>query len=192
MSTILNQGALDANRKGQLTLSQAIGMLPLIFIGGIIFLMGAGLMTILIYSLIAHTFKGSILVGVIFDSALSIVFFAIGYAVGGKRLIDMIIGKVSQVEGRGDKFSAASSGGSRGGRVLYYSVGKVDFQIPFYGTWKTLESYVMVRAYYTPLSKSLVNIEPLYSSKSSASSMDPALDELRILEEEEQKAKKQK
>jgi hypothetical protein len=199
MSTIFNQGALDANHKDRLTISQRIGLLPLILVGGIFILLGALMAASLVqfvHSVISHTFQGDILAGgigaVLFGGVFPIFIFWLAYVVGGKRLIDLITGKVSQVEGRGDKYSGGGSGkGGSTQRVLYYSVGDEKFQIAFYGTWKKLPSETMVRAYYTPLSKTLVNVEPIHSQSGTAK-RDLEFDALHILEEIEQKAKKQK
>jgi len=171
MNNVFNPGALDANRKAQLTISQRIGLLPLILIGGIFILFGVLMVTSLlkfVYSVITHTFQGDILAGgigaVLFGGVFPIFIFWLAYLMGGKRLIDLITGKVSLVEGRGDKYSGAGSG-KRGStrRDLFYSVGNEKFQIASYGTWKKLPGETMVRAYYTPLSKTLVNVEPIYS-----------------------------
>lgn len=195
MSNVFNQDALNTNRQGRLTLSQSIGLVPMILIGGIFFIIAVGILGILIYSLITHTFKGSILVGVIFDGGISLFLFWLAFMVSGRRLIDMLIGQVRHVEGRATKYAAR---GSRGGRILHYSVGKEDFQIAWSGTWEALHGEAMVRAYYTPFSKTLVNVEPILSQSSPPESAggnlirDEELEGLQKLEKAEMESRKQK
>jgi len=198
MSGVLNQGALSTNRQGRLTLFQYIGLVPLILIGGIVFLIAIGISGWSTYNNIHNTLTNQLITMVIVvPISLSLIYLA--YMIGGKQLIDLIAGKVSQVEGRGTKSSSAGSG-ERGStqRNLWYSVGKINFQIAFYGKWKALPGETMVRAYYTPLSKTLVNVEPIYSQTSppegarGSLKQDEELEGLQRLDKAEKAAKKLK
>ncbi|MEP7136036.1 MAG: hypothetical protein ABI904_13990 [Chloroflexota bacterium] len=161
MSPIPNLDALDANEQGRLTLAQAIGLIPMIVIGAILFLVGAFISGGIIYGLISHTFKGSLLAAVIVGGSTSLALFWVAYMVGGTRLIDIVLGQVRHIDGQGVRYTGR---GSRGGGVIYYyGVGKQDFQIISGKTWRALPESVMVRGYYTPLSKSLVNVKHFYS-----------------------------
>ncbi len=160
MYFILNPGALDANRKGRLTLLQVIGLVPWVLFGAFVFAPGAGMIGWFFYSVITGTFDGNILLGLIFNIGFAAILIWFGYIIGGKLLIDMIFGQVRQIEGQGIKFSSA--GGTSGGKSYYYSVGKTNFQIPSYGTYKHLHDANVVRAYYLPRSKTLVNLESNY------------------------------
>jgi len=192
MSGVLNQGALSANRSGRLALSQALGMVPLMVVGAILFLIGAGMSGGIIYSMIVGTFKGGVMgviFALIFGGGMSVFLFWLGYILGGKRLIDILLGQVRTVEGRVIKFVEP---GSRGGRILYFSVDKDNFQIATYGAWKKLPlDGSMVRGYYAPLSRALVNVEPLYTQAGATGSaqgradVDEDLEELKRLEQEE-------
>jgi hypothetical protein len=160
MSNIPNRDAYTANRQGRLTPMQAMGLVPMILIGGVFFVLAAFISVSIIYALITHTFKGSVLAGVIFGGGLSLVFLWLWYVISGTQLIDIVMGRVRQVEGKAMKYSGRSSSGK--GIIHYYSVGDQDFQIMWSGTWKALPDLVKIRAYYTPYSKSLVNYESLF------------------------------
>jgi hypothetical protein len=189
MNNILDPRSLDANRKGRLTLLQAIKLMGWVLFGAFIFLPGAAMFGWFIYSLIAHKFNGigSIIFGAIFNVGFAALLMWFGYLVGGKLLIDMLLGPVRQIEGSGMKYSASSTG-SRGAN-LYYSVGQLTFQIPSYGTYKALHDANVVRAYYLPRSKTLVNLESTYSITSYGKPrnfrQDKELDEILRLEEAE-------
>jgi len=197
MSTVLNQSALNDNRQGRLTLPQAIGLIPMILIGGIFLLMAIFISGGIIYGLVTHTFKGSLLAAVIIGGGMSVAFLWLWFVISGKRLIDMFMGKVRHVEGRAIKYTARGSSSS-GGVVRYYSVGEEDFQIALGVSWKALPEGEMMRAYYTPLSKTLVNVEQIYSQSSASQSAvgnfkrDEELEGLQRLEQAEIEAKKQK
>ena len=158
--------ALDANKQGRLTQSQAMSLIPMILMGGIFFLMGAAFAIGSIIGILAILFTTQISSGSVIGSAmigltgggLALVLLAVGYFIGGKRLIDMIRGKVLFMDGTGNR--RLGSGGA-GNPSLYYKVGETDFQI--YGkTYHALpDSTKKVRAYYTPLSKTLINVEML-------------------------------
>jgi hypothetical protein len=196
MNNILAPRALDANRKGRLTLLQAIGLMGWVLFGAFPFLSGVAMFGAFIYSLIAHKFNdiGSIILGAIFNVGFAAGFMWMGYLIGGKLLIDMLLGQVRQIEGSGMKYSASSIGSQ--GATLYYSVGQLKFQIPSYGTYKALHDAKVVRAYYLPRSKTLVNLESTYSITSYGTprnfGQDEELDELLRLEEAEMNTKKQK
>ncbi len=44
---------------------------------------------------------------------------------------------------------------------MYYSVGNLHFQIPSYGTYERLSDAPSARAYYLPISKTLLKVEYL-------------------------------
>jgi hypothetical protein len=196
MSPIPNYDAMDVNKKGRLTPSQAVGLIPLILLGGVFFLIGVFISGGIIYALISHTFKGSLLAAVIFGGTISLMFFIFAYLLGGTRLIDLVIGQVRHVEGQAIRATERSM--SRGGGVSiirYYAVGEQHFQIWSKKTHKALPEFVMVRAYYTPLSKTLVNVEHVYSQSGmpeSAFGRDQELGGLQKLGKAEIEAKKQK
>jgi hypothetical protein len=195
MNSILDPRALDANRKGRLTLLQAIGQMGWVLFGAFPFLSGAAMFGWFIYSLIAHRFHdlGSMILGAIFNVGFAAGLMWLGYLIGGKLLIDMLIGQVRQIEGSGMKYSA--SGRGSGGKVFYYSVGELDFQIASYGTYKALHDAKVVRAYYLPRSRVLLNLESTYSINSYGRSSNYGHDEelaeiLRLEEEVAMEAKK--
>jgi len=166
MNFILNPGALDTNRKGRLTLLQVIGLVPWVLFGAFVFAPGAGMFGWFIYSQITQTFEGNLLFGLIFSVGFGSILIWFGYIIGGKLLIDMILGRVLQIDGQGLKFSSA--GGTSGGKSYYYSVGEINFPIPSYSTYKRLHDANIVRAYYLPRSKTLVNLESNYLQPSTS------------------------
>ena len=188
MNSILDPRALDANRKGRLTLLQAIGQMGWVLFGAVPFLTGVGMFGWFSYRLIAHKFNdvGSTIIGAIFDVGFAAGLMWLGYLIGGKLLTDMLIGQVRQIEGSGMKYSA--SGRGSGGKVFYYSVGELDFQIPSCGTYKALHDANAVRAYYLPRSRVLLNLESTCSINSHGMSSncghDEELAEILMLEEE--------
>jgi len=165
MSPIPDHAAYDANEKGQLTQAQAIGLLPLILLGAVFFLMGVvAFGGIVISALITNTVKGNVLTAVISGGVVSLIFFIFAYLIGGPTLIDLVKGKVQQVDGQAIR--ATERRYSRGGGaslVYYYAVDEQQFRVWSRKTYKALPEFVMVRAYYTPLSKSLVNIKHIYT-----------------------------
>ena len=187
MNNILDPRSLDSNRKGRLTLLQAIKLMGWVLFGAFPFLLGLVMFGWFIYSLIAHTFKGSIILGAIFNVGFAVGLMWMGYLIGGKLLIDMLLGQVRQIEGSGMKYSASSTG-SRGAN-LYYSVGKLKFHIPSRGTYQALHDANVVRAYYLPRSNTMVNLESTYSITSYGKPrnfrQDEELDEILRLEEAE-------
>jgi len=193
MGNILNDNALNDNRQGRLTLSQAIGLVPMILIGTIFLLIAIFISGGIVYGLVTHTFKGSLLAAVIIGGGMSVMFLWLWFVLSGKRLIDMLMSKVSHVDGRARKYTARGSSSS-GGVVRYYSVGEEDFQIVLGVSWKALPEGEMMRAYYTPFSKTLVNVEPIYSRPDTQGNLKPddELAGLQKLEKAEMEAKKQK
>jgi len=197
MGNILNESALNDNRQGRLTISQTIGLVPMMLIGCIFLLMAIFISGGIVYGLISHTFKGSLLAAVIIGGGMSLAFLWLWFVISVKRLIDMLLGKVSRVEGRAIKYSVRGSSSSSG-FARYYSVGKEDFQISLGVSWKALSEGEMMRAYYTPFSKTLVNVEPIYSRSSTPQNAqgsferDEELTGLQRLEQAELEAKKQK
>lgn len=197
MDNILVPRALDANRKGRLTLLQAIGLMGWVLFGAFPFLAGVVMFGWFIYSLFAHTVNdiGNLIFGAIFNVGFAAGLMWMGYLIGGKLLIDMLLGQVRQIEGSGMKYSSTSSSK---GRSLYYSVNELDFQIPSYGTYKALHDANRVRAYYLPRSKTLVNLESTHAHSITSYGapgnfrQDEELDEILRLEEAERDAKKQK
>lgn len=187
MNNILDPRSLDSNRKGRLTLLQAIKLMGWVLFGAFPFLLGLAMFGWFIYSLIAHTFNGSIILGAIFNVGFAVGLMWMGYLIGGKLLIDMLLGQVRQIEGSGMKYSASSTG-SRGTN-LYYTVGQLKFQIPSYENYKALHDANVARAYYLPRSKTLVNLESTHSITSYGKSrnfrQDKELDEILRLEEAE-------
>ena len=164
MSPIPDYDAYDSNDKGRLIQSQAMGLIPLILLGGIFFLVGVLISGGIILALITNTLKGSVLIAVIFGGMFSLMFFAFAYWFGGARLIDLARGEVRHVDGQAIR--ATERRYSRGGGasiVYYYAVGEQQFRVWSRKTYKALPEYVMVRAYYTPFSKTLVNVKHLYS-----------------------------
>ncbi len=197
MNNVLHPNAIDANRKGRLTLFQAIGLTGWVLFGAFLFLPGAAMFGWFIYSLSTHVLNdiGSIMFGVIFNVGFAAVMMWFGYLLGGKLLIDMILGPVRQIEGQGTKYTASSS---RRGRTYYYSVAEQHFQIPSYGTYKNLHDASNVRAFYLPRSKTLVNLEWGSSSSGVSHSApkeltgDEELNKLWRLEQAEKEAKRRK
>lgn len=160
MNNILQSDAINANanRKGRLTLFQAIGLAGWVLFGAFLFLPGFGMFGWFIYSLTIRNINdiGTIIFGAIFNVGFAAAMMWFGYLLGGKLLIDMILRQVHQIEGQGMKYTASSS---RNGRNYYYSVSEQNFQIPSYSTYKNLHDADNVRAYYLPRSKTLVNLE---------------------------------
>jgi len=155
MSNILNERAVNANRQGRLTLPQAISLLPMILLGALFIGLAAFNLVGVVNSFGAH--KGDPFVNALIGGGLAIGFLWLGFMIGGKQLIDILIGRVRTIDGRASKVVSRDSSG----KVLFFSVDTVDFKILWTATWKALPEGIMVRAYYTPRSKSLVNIEPL-------------------------------
>ena len=162
-----NAESLDANKNGQLASSQISSFIPMILMGGIFFLIGlflaaAGVSAI--YVFVTKSQPGALFGVVMFGIPSLLVFWAV-YRIAGTRIIDILIGQVRSVEGPGGKSGHTTSGystttgRSTGGTTYLYVVGEMQFQISrkmykFLPEWNK-----KVRAYYTPLSKSLVNIE---------------------------------
>ena len=168
MSPIPDHDAYDANDKGRLIQSQAIGLIPLIVLGGIFFVIGVLISGGIIYALITNTLKGSIPIAVIFGGTFSLMFFAFAYWFSGTRLIDLVKGEVRHVDGQAirateRRYSRSGGGGGGASIVYYYAVGEQQFRVWSRKTYKALPEYVMVRAYYTPFSKTLVNVKHIYS-----------------------------
>lgn len=197
MNNALYPNAMNANRKGRLTLLQAIGLSGWVLFGAFLFLPGVAMFGWFVYGLITHTLYdiGAIVFNAIFNVGFAAVLMWFGYLVGGKLLIDILLGKVRQIEGQGMKYSGSSG---RSGRNYYYSVGEQNFQIPSHGTYKNLHDANNVRAFYLPRSKTLVNLE--WDSSPSGTSHgipkefagDEELSELWRLEQAEKETKRQK
>ncbi len=152
----LNQGALTYNRQGRLAPAQMVRLLPLTLVGVLLFLIGAGLAAGLVYGLIPQTFQGNVAVGVIMGGIFALLPIWFGYKVGGKPLLDLLFGRVVHVEGGSSKDSTFVGSAL----VYWFYVGKESFQV-YQGTYNKLPGRGSVRAYYTPRSKTLVNVEPL-------------------------------
>ncbi len=163
--SIVDQGALKFNQQGRLAPNQLFRLLPLILAGAILFLLAALFIVLIIVSAAqAHYAIGAIAGAGITFGGLALLFMWLGYVVGGGSLLDLLFGQVSQVEGvsRKDKINDVSYASTRrsGGVIYSYSVGKESFQL-FRRTYDQLPKGIPVRAYYTPRSNTLVNIEPL-------------------------------
>ncbi len=163
--SIVDQGALEFNRQGRLAPGQVTYLLLMILVGTMFFIIGAIVAMILIMAIIAHAMTGSAVIGIIFDSAFALLFVWLGYVIGGEQFLDLLFAQVSQVEGRGAEDTTIASG-RYGGLVYWYSVGKESFQVSR-RTVHQAPRGVPVRAYYTPRSRTLVNIEPLQQVSSS-------------------------
>jgi len=75
---------------------------------------------------------------------------------------DILGGKVVSIEGSASKHTERARNGK--GSIFYYSVGTLSFQIPASWTWEKLPQG-HVRAYYTPNSKTFINVELLSSEQ---------------------------
>ena len=155
MSRIRNNRALDANRKGRITLSQAVILFPLILVGVLLM----GLAAFILVGVVASfsNGKGDPIVNAIVGGGLGIGFLWLGFQVGGKQLIDILTGQVRSMDGLASKLISRTTAG----RALFFSVDKTTFTIFGMADWEALPDGVRVRAYYTPLSKSIVNVEEL-------------------------------
>ena len=160
MSSIPNQDAMDANRNGRLALSQATSLMPLIVLGGVFFLTGALILGGLIYAVISGRIEGSVVPGVIFGGVFSLLFFLFAYLVGGAPLIELMMGKVSHIEGKAFKGETQRRTEASSGTLHTFMVGKEQFQVSK-KNYEALPESGMVRAYYTPLKKKLVNVEKI-------------------------------
>jgi hypothetical protein len=159
MNSIFDPKALEANRKGKLTLLQSIRFMPWLLFGAIMFLMGLGLTGIYIYNdFIARTTSDtvSVVLGAVFFVGVGIVLMWIGYMIGGKLLIDLLFGQLRKAQGRGMKHSAWTS---KGRENLYYSVGELKLTILWDGIYRALPDGDFVTAYYLPRSKMFINLE---------------------------------
>ncbi len=197
MNTALHPGAIQANRRGRLAPAQAAGLAGWVLFGACLFAPGAAMFGWFCYSVLTQrlTGAGPILVNAIFNVGFAAALMVFGYLLGGRLLIDILQGRVMQVEGQGMKYSGA---GSSSGAVYYYAVGQQNFQIPSYGTYKKLHYAGAVRAYYLPRSKTLVNVEPIASPFDRSANLpkeaaaDPQLSELWKLMQAEKRAKQTK
>jgi hypothetical protein len=185
--SIVDQGALKFNRQGRLAPGQVLYLLPMLIGGAVLFIMGASTAFFLIYAIITHAMKGSTVAGDIFGSAFALLFIWLGFMIGGKQFLDLLLGQVNEIEGVGRNDLDPRKGGA------WYGVGKESFQISNPGTWNALPMGSLVRAYYTPHSKTLVNVEPLAARQNQTlykQAEDQELNELRVLEVAERKSKK--
>src|SRR5689334_17725922 len=109
MNQILHPAAIDANRKGRLTLLQVIGLAGWVLFGGLLGLLGAAMFGGFIYGLATRTLDtGSMIMGLIFSVGMAAVLMWVGYLLGGKLLLDIVLGSMRQIEGRGMKYTSAS------------------------------------------------------------------------------------
>jgi hypothetical protein len=167
MKEVVNQSALGSNREGRLAPTQFFNLLPYILIGMFLFLLGAGLAYGAFFTifnlLVNHVMQNGTIIGILLFGGLAIMLIRFAWSASRKTIIDLVSGKVVSIDGPTRKYTEA---GSRSGRVLYYSVGTLSFQIPSSGTWEALPEGSVVRAYYTPNSGTFVNAELLSSQAS--------------------------
>ena len=164
-----NAEALDTNKNGRLARSQISGFIPMILMGGSFLLIVAFLGVIAtggIYVFFTTSSPGAFmgLVWFVMFGVIALVVLWFVYLVAGKRIVDIVIGKVRQIEGPGTRAAGTGSrsfSGSSGGSYFLYTVGEMQFQISRKMYESLPEWDKKVRAYYTPLSKNLVNVESL-------------------------------
>jgi hypothetical protein len=163
--------ALERNRAGRLSPEQASKLVSRLGLGGLIILFGlsAGAVFFLPQLLGGSDNPLSSLLG---SNSLRLLFVLIPAAVGlyyiGTAAADLVLGRVQMVEGDGQKVyttsrsrSSATAGYSTQ-HSYYYEVGGKRFKVSL-DAWGALVEGVPYRAYYTPLSGTLVNIEPVGS-----------------------------
>jgi hypothetical protein len=163
MSNVLNQEALTANREGHLAPGQYFKLLPYILGSGFIFILGASLLLGMLYNLysalVNHIIENGTYVGIPLFGALGAWLAWFGVSSSRRTILDLIGGKVISIDGPTSKHRQPSRNGR--GSILYYSVGTLSFQIPASWTWENLPEGDSARAYYTPNSKTFVNVELL-------------------------------
>ncbi len=76
---------------------------------------------------------------------------------------DLRRGVVEMVEGQVHKFTRSSSSGRSSSTFHYYSVNNLNFEVS-QAAYHALIEHVRYRIYYTPISKTLMSIEPAVSS----------------------------
>ena len=163
--------ALERNRAGRLSPEQTANLVGRLGQGGLIILLGllAGAVFFVPALLMGSGNPLSALQG---GSSLRLLFVLVPALIGlyyiGTAAIDLALGRVQTVEGDGQKVyttsrsrsSATSSYSTR--YTYYYQVGGKRFKVK-QSAWEALVEGVPYRAYYTPLSGTLVNIEPVGS-----------------------------
>jgi uncharacterized membrane protein len=146
MNNTLYPNALEANRTGRFSMSQAGGLVGSILIGSFLILLG-----ILGISLSLSDFS-------LTNIAVSMLFLWLGYSYAGNIVIDVMRGSVQHIEGKGEKTISVS--GKSVNR--YFLVGEQKLSVPsifLSSKLNNLETTGQVRAYYLPRSKVLVNLE---------------------------------
>ena len=144
MNNSLYPDAIQAIRQGHFAMSQmGGGMILWLLIGVFVTLMGIGMVVMAL-----SDFS-------IANIGLGFVFLWLGYNVGGNMLIDIALGSVSMIEGKGEK-SMSSSGKSI---KRSYWVGEQRLDVSSSTLLGKLNNHEHVRAYYLSRSKSLVNLE---------------------------------
>ncbi len=186
MDNALHPNALEANRKGRLTLLQALGLMPWVLLSVVPVVLGVDALLWFFSTLSSGRFAEYMAIRVVLLGGALLggaALLLIAYLMGGKLLLDILIGPVAQQQGVGMKFSGSSASKSHN---YYYSVGGMDFQVQTIGTYNKLHDANVACAYYLPRRKWLVNIEwglpPVPASRRTG---DVELDQILRLEEAE-------
>jgi hypothetical protein len=158
MNSIVNHEALDYNEQGRLAPSQMAQLLPRVSSGGMLFLVGGAIAAAITRFLVtAGSLNGDNLVGPVLVLLVGLVLLGAGFLVGGMQFLDLAIGRVRAVDGVGLKNATPHNNSY----TYWYHVAEKSFRVYFRGTWTLLPDEISVRAYYTPLSKTLVHVEPV-------------------------------
>ena len=165
MANGIDQGALDANRKGRFTFLQGFALLPWLLAYGLVYLMGAlclyGGLSALYNAVYKHIIQNGTYVGIPIFLLIGgyIVWFA--WQASGKTVMDVFSGRVVSIEGYSSKSVQPKTNGR--GSICVFSVNSLSFQIPLQSAWEKLPGDCRVRAYYTPNSQTFINVEVLSS-----------------------------
>ena len=165
MANGIDQGALDANRKGRMTFSQGFVLAPYLFGGGVVFVIGAGMFYAGLYNLynalVNHIIQNGTYIGIPMFLILGGWFSWFAWKASGKTVSDLVSGKVLSIDGYTRKHLEPTQNGR--GSICYYSIDTLSFQVPSKSRWDALPDEGIVRAYYTPKSMTFINAEVLSS-----------------------------
>ena len=159
MSSIPDPNAFNDNDKGHLTSSQAISLLPAISMCILLLVASAGFASVPIHDFVVNRANIKFVFDAMSSGLVSLALLVIGLLYGIPRVIDLARRQVHHIDGIGTRMDMTGVG--KGGNGVFYLIGKTQFRMSSRKALKTLPQYISVRGYYTPLSKSLVNVKPL-------------------------------
>jgi hypothetical protein len=152
------QSPLEINRQGRLDSSQFIQFIFPIALAAVWLLIAAIILGAEIYMWMNHMFNGQRILGTVIMPVGILLCLLVAALTGGNQVLDLLAGQVKHIEGSSRKQVGT---GTRGARVQRYFVGEFRFIVSSGKTFAALPENNIVRSYYTPRSKTLVNAEIL-------------------------------